>query len=190
MLQKDKMVSSIQERNTSCMEPRRNISREISIIYNDPKPACPIAKNITADCKPACTVIETDKIENIVHIERKNEEISEEKQWDINNELLLKSFEEEEEDKNETYNTNSDQNMEFGEESLHNIDNAIEAMDIAGRKRGRFSYGETSLKNEGESEKPHRSAGKWPPEKVDHTFMSISQDNIDIWDPNVEGLKG
>ena len=80
--------------------------------------------------------------------------------------------------------------MEFGEESLHNIDNAIEAMDIAGRKRGRFSYGETSLKNEGESEKPHRSAGKWPPEKVDHTFMSISQDNIDIWDPNVEGLKG
>ena len=50
--------------------------------------------------------------------------------------------------------------MEFDEESLHNIDNAIETMDIAGRKRGRFSYGETSLKNEGESEKPHRSAGK------------------------------
>ena len=172
MLQKDKMVSSIQERNTSCMEPRRNISREISIIYNDPKPACPIAKNITADWKPACTVIETDKIENIVHIERKNEEISEEKQWDINNELLLKSFEEEE-DKNETYNTSSDQNMELDEESLHNLDNAIEAMDIAGRKRGRFSYGETSLKNEGESEKPHRSAGKWPPEKEDHTYNYI-----------------
>ena len=71
MLQKDKMVSSIQERNTSCIEPRRNISREISIIYNDPKPACPIAKNITADCKPACIVIDTDKIENIDHIERK-----------------------------------------------------------------------------------------------------------------------
>jgi len=48
-LQKDKMVSSIQERNTSYVEPRRNISREISIIYNDPKPASPIAKNITAE---------------------------------------------------------------------------------------------------------------------------------------------
>ena len=63
--------------------------------------------------------------------------------------------------------------MEFDEESLHNIDNAIETMDIAGRKRGRFSYGETSLKNEGESEKPHRSAGKWPPEKKDHTYNYI-----------------
>ena len=145
-LQKDKLVSSVQERNTSCMEPRRNISREISIIYNDPKPACPIAKNITADCKPACTVIDTNKIENIDHIERKNEEISEEKQWDINNELLLKSFEDEEEDKEETYNTSSDQNMELDEESLHNLDNVIEAMDIAGRKRDRFSFGETSLK--------------------------------------------
>jgi len=94
-------------------------------------------------------------------------------QWDINNELLLKSFEDEEEDKEETYNTSSDQNMELDEESLHNLDNAIEAMDIAGRKRGRFSYEETSLKNEGESEKPHRSAGKWPPEKEDHTYNYI-----------------
>ena len=50
--------------------------------------------------------------------------------------------------------------MDLDEESLHNLDNAIEAMDIAWRKRGRFSYGKTSLKNEGESEKPHRSAGK------------------------------
>ena len=64
-LQKDKLVSSVQERNTSCMEPRRNVSREISIIYNDPKPACPTAKNITADCKPACTVIET-KVEDMI----------------------------------------------------------------------------------------------------------------------------
>ena len=70
-LQKGKIVASTQERNTSCMEPRRNISRETPIINNDPKPACPVTKNTTADCKPACTIIETNKIENIDHIERK-----------------------------------------------------------------------------------------------------------------------
>ena len=36
--------------------------------------------------------------------------------------------------------------MELDEESLHNLDNVIEAMDIVGRKRDKFSFGETSLK--------------------------------------------
>ena len=106
-LQKDKIITSTKERNTSCMELRRNISRETPIISNDPKTACPVTKNITTDSKPVCTIIETNKIEKVNHIEMKTEEISKEEQWDINNELLLKSFEEEE-DKNETYNTNSD----------------------------------------------------------------------------------
>ena len=36
--------------------------------------------------------------------------------------------------------------MDLDEESLHNLDNVIEAMDIARRKRDKFSFGETSLK--------------------------------------------
>ena len=70
-LQKDKMVACPQERNNSCIEPRNNISIKVPPIINDPKPACPITKNITTDYKPACTIIETNKIENIDHIERK-----------------------------------------------------------------------------------------------------------------------
>jgi len=54
-------------------------------------------------------------------------------------------------------------------ESLHNLDNAIEAMDveIGGIKRRREQYGETSVKSEGKKERPTRRSGKWPPEKND-----------------------
>ena len=79
--------------------------------------------------------------------------------------------------------------MEFDEESLHNIDNAIEAMDIAGRKRGRFSYGETSLKMKVKVKNPtDQQENGLQKRKI--ILIIISQDNIDIWDPNVEGLKG
>ena len=61
-LQKDKMVSSIQERNTSCMESRRNISWQTPIKSNDPKSTCTVTINNPADSKPA---IEANKIENI-----------------------------------------------------------------------------------------------------------------------------
>ena len=53
------MVSSIQERNTSCMESRRNISRQTPIKSNDPKSACTVTINNPADSKPA---IEANKI--------------------------------------------------------------------------------------------------------------------------------
>jgi len=46
------------------------------------------------------------------------------------------------------------------------LENAIEAMDmeIGNTKRKREQYGETSVKNAGEKERPTRRAGKWPPE--------------------------
>ena len=61
-LQKDKMVACTQERNDSCIEPRKYISIKAPL---DPKPACTVTINNPADSKPACTIIETHKIENI-----------------------------------------------------------------------------------------------------------------------------
>ncbi|XP_044435788.1 uncharacterized protein [Triticum aestivum] len=106
----------------------------------------------------------------------KEKAISEDDQWDINNKLLLESYEEEEEPWDEYDDKNyidSEQNADFinslDDESLHNLENAMEAMevDLGGHKRRR-GYGESSVKREGERERPTRSAGKWPPEKDDY----------------------
>uniref|UniRef100_A0ACD5URB7 Uncharacterized protein n=1 Tax=Avena sativa TaxID=4498 RepID=A0ACD5URB7_AVESA len=53
------------------------------------------------------------------------------------------------------------------EVGLHNLENAMEAMEVENSKRKRSTYGETSVKREGERERSTRSAGKWPPEKDD-----------------------
>ena len=108
----------------------------------------------------------------------KNKDISEEEQWDINNKLLTESYEEEEElmkeilieeenyDASEEYNDFINSLDDIG---LHNLENAMEAMEVENNssKRRRSTYGETSVKREGEKERPTRSAGKWPPENGD-----------------------
>uniref|UniRef100_A0ACD5VBJ1 Uncharacterized protein n=1 Tax=Avena sativa TaxID=4498 RepID=A0ACD5VBJ1_AVESA len=53
------------------------------------------------------------------------------------------------------------------EVGLHNLENAMEAMEVENSKRKISTYGETSVKREGERERSTRSAGKWPPEKDD-----------------------
>ena len=79
--------------------------------------------------------------------------------------------------------------MELDEESLHNLDNVIEAMDIAGRKRDRFSFGETLLKMKVKVKNPtDQQENSLQKRKI--ILIIMSQDNIDIWDPNVEGMKG
>lgn len=149
----------------------KNISKEKErIIENSNK----IVNNI-ATPKDNSRQQVTSKADIIPNTHRTNI-ISEEEQWDINNKLLLESYEEEEElskeilsqdniyDESELHN---DFINSLDDESLHNLDNAIEAMDveIGGVKRRREQYGETSVKNEGEKERPTRRAGKWPPEK-------------------------
>ena len=109
-------------------------------------------------------------------ISQKDEVLSEEEQWDTNNELLLESYEEEEElmremlIEDENYD-DSEQNSDFlnslDEVGLHNLDNAMEAMEVENSNKRRKAYGETSVKREGERERPTRSSGQWPPEKDD-----------------------
>lgn len=108
-----------------------------------------------------------EKGNNIVDKDHKNKAVSEEEQWDINNKLLLESYEEDEdliresqfEDKN--YN-DSEQNNDFinslDEESIHNLENAMEAMEVESGNKRRRGYGETSVKNKGERERSTRSA--------------------------------
>src|ERR1041385_4321 len=117
-----------------------------------------------------------NKGKNIVE-SHKNEVISEEEQWDINNKLLLESYEEEEELMREMliedeYYDDSEQNSDFynslDEVGLHNLENAMEAMEVENSNKRRKGYGDSSVKREGERERPTRSAGKWPPEKDDY----------------------
>uniref|UniRef100_A0ACD5XL00 Uncharacterized protein n=1 Tax=Avena sativa TaxID=4498 RepID=A0ACD5XL00_AVESA len=107
---------------------------------------------------------------------QKDKDISEEEQWDINNKLLTESYEEEEElmkemwIENERYDEAEEYNdfiNSLDEVGLHNLENAMEAMEVENSKRKRSTYGETSVKREGERERSTRSAGKWPPEKDD-----------------------
>jgi len=74
--------------------------------------------------------------ENEVKIENTEEYIiSEEEQWEINNKYLLESYEEKDEDINESYTKDLEIHM-----SLQDKDNAIEAMDLdassSKRRRG------------------------------------------------------
>ena len=85
--------------------------------------------------------------ENDVKIEE--DIISEEEQWEINNKYLLESYEEKDEDINESYSKDLEIHM-----SLHDKDNAIEAMDLdsSSSKRGRGP----EIKTEGEKERSSR----------------------------------
>ena len=115
-----------------------------------------------------------NKDKNII---QKEEIVSEEEQWDINNKLLLESYEEEEELikemwlEDERYD-DSEQNSDFynslDDVGLHNLDNAMEAMEVESSGKRRRGYGESSVKREGERERPTRTAGQWPPEKDDY----------------------
>uniref|UniRef100_A0ACD5YDH5 Uncharacterized protein n=1 Tax=Avena sativa TaxID=4498 RepID=A0ACD5YDH5_AVESA len=107
---------------------------------------------------------------------QKDKGISEEEQWDTNNKLLTESYEEEEElmkemwIQNERYDEAEEYNdfiNSLDEVGLHNLENAMEAMEVENSKRKRSTYGETSVNREGERERSTRSAGKWPPEKDD-----------------------
>ena len=112
----------------------------------------------------------------------KNKELCEEEQWDINNKILTESYEEEEELMKEFWSENeacdnSEENSYFlnslDEIGLQNLDNAMEAMEMESSKRKRV-FGETSVKREGERERPTRAAGQWPPEKEDFQPTYIS----------------
>ena len=56
---------------------------------------------------------------------------------------------------------------------LHNLENAMEAMEIDAGKGKRRRYGESSVKSEGERERPTRVSGKWPPEKEEYPYNYI-----------------
>jgi hypothetical protein len=56
------------------------------------------------------------------------------------------------------------------DEGIHNLDNAIEAMEVDFGRLKRARYGESSIKNEGERERSSRVAGNSPPEKEDYPY--------------------
>jgi hypothetical protein len=104
---------------------------------------------------------------------------NEEEKWDINNNILLESYEEEEEEKyNSDIFTDSDNNIDFlDDESIHNLENAMEAMEVElGKGEKRRNYGEISVKSERESERPHRVAGKWPLEREEYSYNYIPEE--------------
>nr|AAL79348.1 Putative synaptonemal complex protein [Oryza sativa]AAP53276.2 hypothetical protein LOC_Os10g21450 [Oryza sativa Japonica Group] len=114
-------------------------------------------------------------------IQKLDKVLSEEEQWEVNEKLLLESYEEEnnlieeienieEEDNAEQYNDFIDS---LDEEGLHNLDNAMEAMEVDLGTGKRKRYGEGSVKNEGERERPARAAGRWPPEKEEYSYHYI-----------------
>jgi len=101
---------------------------------------------------------ENIKIENK---EVQEKEISEEEQWEINNKLLSESYGEDEEEEVQDSSYNINQNTICISKSIDNI----EAMELDAGNKKRKGYGDTSVKNKGESERAHRTPGSWPPEK-------------------------
>nr|AAX96229.1 retrotransposon protein, putative, Ty3-gypsy sub-class [Oryza sativa Japonica Group]ABA92685.1 retrotransposon protein, putative, Ty3-gypsy subclass [Oryza sativa Japonica Group] len=59
------------------------------------------------------------------------------------------------------------------EVGLHNLDNAMEAMEVDLGIGKRKRYGEGTVKNEGERERPARAAGKWPPDREEFSYNYI-----------------
>jgi hypothetical protein len=59
------------------------------------------------------------------------------------------------------------------DEGIHNLENVIEAIEAYIGKSKRARYGESSVKNEGEMERPSRVARNWPPEKKDYPYDYI-----------------
>jgi hypothetical protein len=119
-----------------------------------------------------------NKLEKVNDKERQS---NEDDQWDINEKLLLDSFEEEEfinEEIKEIFDYDASEQLKdfmnsLHDEEIHNLENAIEAMEVDIGKSKRSRYVESSVKIEGERERPSRVAGNWPPEKEDYTYNYI-----------------
>ncbi|XP_022680801.1 uncharacterized protein LOC105914517 [Setaria italica] len=100
--------------------------------------------------------------------------ISEEDQWEINNKILLKSYEEEDEDIIEIHSSKSESHIHsLGNEELCKKDTAIEAMDIDPSPSKRRREQERDIKIEGERDRSSRKPGNWPPEKEEPTYNYI-----------------
>ncbi|RCV37736.1 hypothetical protein SETIT_8G086700v2 [Setaria italica] len=116
------------------------------------------------------------ELENNKEMVKEKEEvvISEEDQWEINNKILLESYEEEDEDIIEIHNSKSDSHiLSLRNEELYNKDTAIEAMDIDPSPSKRRREQERDIKIEGETDRPSRKPGNWPPEKEEPTYTYI-----------------
>jgi hypothetical protein len=119
-----------------------------------------------------------NKLEKVNDKERQS---NEDDQWDINEKLLLDSFEEEEfinKEIKEIFDYDASEQLKdfmnsLHDEEIHNLENAIEAMEVDIGKSKRSRYVESSVKIEGERERPSRVAGNWPPEKEDYTYNYI-----------------
>ncbi|RCV30606.1 hypothetical protein SETIT_6G108600v2 [Setaria italica] len=116
------------------------------------------------------------EFENNKEMVKEKEEvvISEEDQWEINNKILLESYEEEDEDIIEIHSSKSDSHiLSLRNEELYNKDTAIEAMDIDPSPSKRRREQERDIKIEGETDRPTRKPGNWPPEKEEPTYTYI-----------------
>jgi hypothetical protein len=127
----------------------------------------------------------------VILVENKPEEVidkekqsNEDEQWEINEKILSDNFEEKEVEEfiNEAtkeifdydaLETLKDFTNSLDDERIQNLDNATEAMEVNIGKSKRARYGESSVKNEGERERPSRLAGNWPPEKEDYPYNYI-----------------
>jgi hypothetical protein len=122
------------------------------------------------------TIENNDKNKNIAQ-SHKDEVVNEEEQWDINNKLLLESYEENLEELEDKNYDGSEQNNDFynslDDVGLHNLNNAMEAMEVESSGKRRRGYGESSVRRDEERERPTRSAGQLPLEKDDYQLTYI-----------------
>ncbi|RCV34925.1 hypothetical protein SETIT_7G197200v2 [Setaria italica] len=92
----------------------------------------------------------------------------------INNKILLESYEEEDEDIIEIHSSKSESHiLSLRNEELYNKDTAIEAMDIDPSPSKRRREQERDIKIEGETDRPSRKSGNWPPEKEEPIYTYI-----------------
>jgi hypothetical protein len=59
------------------------------------------------------------------------------------------------------------------DERIHNLDHAIEAMEVDFGKSKRARYGESFVQNEGEMERRSKVSRNWPLEKDDYPYNYI-----------------
>jgi hypothetical protein len=141
--------------------------------------------------KEAAIELSENKNNMIILVENKLEKINDkerqsngDEQWDINEKILLDSFEEEEEEEfineaiKEIFDYDASEQLNdiinsLDDEGMHNLENATEAMEVDFGKIKRVRYGKSSIKNEGEMERPSRVSGNWPPEKNNYPYNYI-----------------
>jgi hypothetical protein len=141
--------------------------------------------------KEAAIELSENKNNMIILVENKLEKINDkerqsngDEQWDINEKILLDSFEEEEEEEfineaiKEIFDYDASEQLNdiinsLDDEGIHNLENATEAMEVDFGKIKRVRYGKSSIKNEGEMERPSRVSGNWPPEKNNYPYNYI-----------------